>query len=119
MPGHGTFRLAGGVIFTDAVLAEVRQHDANAARDRDETVVHKLNGLKAFEPHVTRDSDRLAYRDRLVKAHIEAALYQTNAGRVRAGLRTYRDTFRVPGSALRKLKGTMRMLVAVPRGLTK
>lgn len=109
--------LAGGVIFTDVVLAEVRRHDANATRNQDETAVHNLNGLKALEPHVTRDSDRRAYRDRLIKAHIDAALYQTRAGRVRAGLRTYCDTFGVPGSALRKLKGSMRMALAVPRGL--
>lgn len=111
--------MAGGVIFTDAVIAEVRQHDANASRDQNELAVHKLNGLKSIEPHITRDSDRRAYRDRLVKAHIDAALSQTQSGRVRAGLRTYRDTFRIPGSALRKLQGSMRLALAVPRGLAK
>jgi glycosyltransferase involved in cell wall biosynthesis len=111
--------LASGVIFTDVVLADVRRHDGNTLQNEDEAVLHKLNGLKALEPHVTRDSDRRAYRDRLVKAHIDAALYQTRAGRVRAGFRTYRETFSVPGSALRKLKGSVRMAVAVPRGLVK
>lgn len=111
--------LAGGVVFTDAVLAEVRRHDANATRNLGEMAIHKLNGLKAIEPHVTRESDLRAYRDRLVRAHIDAALYQTRHGQVRAGLRTYRDAFRVPGSALRKLKGSMRMALAVPRGLGK
>lgn len=111
--------MAGGVIFTDVVLAEVRRHDGNASRDLDEMLVHKLNGLKALAPHVTRDSDRRAYHDRLVKAHIDAALYQTKAGRVRQGLRTYRGAFGVPGSALRKFKGAMRMAVAVLRGMAK
>ncbi|HEY0684640.1 MAG TPA: glycosyltransferase [Steroidobacter sp.] len=111
--------LAGGVVFTDAVLAEVRRHDANATLDQGEMVIHKLNGLKALAPHVTRETDLRAYRDRLVRAHIDAALYQTRLGRVRAGLRTYRETFRISGSALRKLKGSMRMAMAVPRGLTK
>ena len=111
--------LAGGVIFTDAVLAEVRRHDANTTRDQNETVVHKLRGLKALESHVTRDSDRRAFHDRLVKAHIDAALYQTRSGRVRDGLRTYRDTFSVPGSTPRKLKGSMRMVLALLRGLAK
>lgn len=111
--------LAGGVIFTDAVLAEVRRHDANASRNLDEMVIHKLNGLKALDPYVTRDSDRRAYHERLVRAHLDAALYQTRIGQVRAGLRTYRDTFRVPGSTGRKLTGSLRMLAAVVRGLSK
>lgn len=111
--------LAGGVIFTDALLAEVRRHDANAASDPDEMVIHRLNGLKALEPHVTRDSDRRAYRERLVKAHIDAAVCQTRIGQVRAGLRTWRDMFSVPGSALLKIRGSLRVLLALPRGLTK
>lgn len=108
--------LQGGVIFTDEVLAEVRLHDTNATRDAAETAVHKLNGLKALAPHVTRTVDLAAYRDRLVKAHVDAALYQTNAGRVRAGLRSYRDSLRIPGSRLRKIKGSMRLVLALPRG---
>jgi len=105
------------VIFTDEVLAEVRLYDTDAKRDAAETAVHKLNALKAVAPHVTRTVDIAAYHDRLVKAHMDAALYQTNAGRVRVGLRSYRDGLRVPGSPLRKIKGAMRVVVAVPRAL--
>jgi glycosyltransferase involved in cell wall biosynthesis len=104
--------LAGGVIFTDAVLAEVRRHDANAAPELDEMQVHKLNGLKALDPDITRDSDRRAWRDRLVRAYIDTALHQARSGRVRDGLRTYRDSLRVPGSGLRKFKGSMRLAAA-------
>jgi glycosyltransferase involved in cell wall biosynthesis len=109
--------LQGGVIFTDEVLAEVRLHDADANLDAAETAVHKLNGLKALAPNVTRTVDLAAYRDRLVKAHIDAALYQTSSGHVRAGLRSYRDGLRVPGSRLRKIKGSMRLVLALPKGL--
>lgn len=109
--------LQGGVIFTDEVLAEVRLHDTSATRDAAETAVHKLDGLKALAPHVTRTVDLAAYRDRLVKAHIDTALSQTNAGRVRAGLRSYRDSLRIPGSRLRKIKGSMRLVLALSRGL--
>jgi glycosyltransferase involved in cell wall biosynthesis len=108
--------LQGGVIFTDEVLAEVRLYDTKATVDAD-TAIHKLNGLKALAPSVTRTVDLAAYRDRLVKAHIDAALYQTNTGRVRAGLRSYRDGLRVPGSALRKIKGSLRLVLALPKGL--
>lgn len=111
--------MASGVIFTDAVLAEVRRHDANTKRDEGEMAEHELDGLKALEPHVARDSDRRAYRDRLVKAHIEAALYQTRTGRARVGLHTYREALRVRGSAFRKLKGSMRMALALIRGRAK
>lgn len=107
--------LQGAVIFTDEVLAEVRLYER--ALDAAEAAVHKLNGLKALAPHVIRTVDLAAYHDRLVKAHIDAALYQTNAGRVRAGLRSYRDGLRIPGSRLRKFKGSMRLALAVPRGL--
>jgi glycosyltransferase involved in cell wall biosynthesis len=113
-----TFML-GGVMFTDEVLAEVRRHDSNATRDYGEMAVHNLNGLKALAPHVTRQADVVAYRERLIKQHIEAALYQTRQGRVRAGLRTYRDTFGVSGSSLRKLTGSVRMALALPGGLAK
>jgi len=113
-----TFML-GAVIFTDEVLAEVRRHDTNATRDYAEMAVHKLNGLKALGPQVTRPLDVAPYRDRLVKAHVDAALHQTTTGRIRAGLRTYRDTFGIPGSPLRKLKGSVRMALALPKALLR
>ena len=109
--------MQGGVIFTDEVLAEVRVHQADAQPNPAETAIHKLNGLKALAPHVTRTVDLAAYRDRLVKAHLDAALSQTIAGRVRAGLRSYRDGLRVPGSGLRKIKGSMRLVLALPKAL--
>lgn len=109
----------GGVIFTDAVLAEVRRHEGHASRDADATAIHQLAGLQALAPHVTRDSDRVVYRDRLVRAHLDAALHQAKSGQVRDGLRTWRAGFGVPGSGLRKFKGSMRMLMAALRGPAK
>jgi glycosyltransferase involved in cell wall biosynthesis len=106
--------LRGGVIFTDEVLAEVRLYASSARR---ETAAHQLEALQALAPSVTRTVDIAAHRDRLVKAHIDAALDQTKAGRVRAGLRIYRDSSQVPGSSLRKLKGALRLLVTLPKGL--
>jgi glycosyltransferase involved in cell wall biosynthesis len=111
--------MQGGVIFTDEVLAEVRRHDTNATLDHGEMAIHKLNGLKALAPHVTRSVDLVAYHDRLIKAHIDAALYQIKRGNVRAGLRTYRDGLQIPGSRMRKLKGSVRLALALPRGLAK
>lgn len=101
--------LQGGVIFTDEVLAEVRLADTDTQRE--------LKGLQALAPHVTRTVDIAAYRDRLVKAHIDAALYQTNAGRVREGLRSFLAGLRVEGSRLRKFKGSLRLVLALPKAL--
>lgn len=111
--------LLGGVVFTDEVLAEVRKLEDTAERDSGEMAVHKLNDLKALAPYVTRSVDVAAYRDRLVRAHIDAALNQTRLGRVRAGLRSYRESFDVPGSTIRKLKGSARMAMTLPQGLAK
>ena len=109
--------LQGGVIFTDEVLAKVRLADVDSKRDVAQTAVLKLKALQALAPHVTRTVDIAAYRDRLVKAHVDAALYQTSAGRVREGLRSYRAGLRVEGSRLRKLKGSLRLVLALPRAL--
>lgn len=111
--------LLGGVIFTDEVLALVRRHDRDGLSERERVTLGTLTGLKAMAPQVTRDVDLRAYRDRLIKAHVDAAIYQTKTGRVRDGLRTYRATFEVPGSSLRKLKGSLRIAATLPRGLTK
>lgn len=107
--------MAGMVIFTDEVLALVPRHDP-ARGDR---AVHTLNGLKALAPDVTRERDVQPYQERLIKAHLDAALAQTRHGRVRAGLRTFREAFKLPGSGGRKLQGSLRMLLALPRGLAK
>jgi hypothetical protein len=107
--------LQGGVTFTDEVLAEVRLYDATG--DAAKTAVRTLDGLKALTSHVTRTVDIAAYRDRLVKAHIDVALDHTNAGRVHEGLRIYCDGLRIPGSSLRKLRGSLQFVMALPKGL--
>jgi glycosyltransferase involved in cell wall biosynthesis len=109
--------MQGAVAFTDEVLADVRRHDNNATRDYREMVLHKLTALKALAPYVTGNTNLVAYRDRLVKAYIDAALYRTRSGRMNAGLHDYVSGLRVPGSPMRKLKGSVRMALAVLEGL--
>jgi len=101
-----TFML-GGVMFTDEVLAEVR------CRDADDLAARTLTALKALAPLVTGTADQAAFRERLIRAHIDAALSQAKLGRARAGFGTYRDIFAIPGSTLRKLKGSLRMALAL------
>jgi glycosyltransferase involved in cell wall biosynthesis len=109
--------LRGDVAFTDEVLVEVRRHDSNATRDYREMVVHTLASLKLLAPHVEGTTNLAAYRDRLIRAYVSAALYQTLTGRLRSGLRDYRDGLRVPGAWLRKIKGSVRLALALPRAL--
>jgi glycosyltransferase involved in cell wall biosynthesis len=109
--------MRGAVIFTSEVLCEVRRHDGNATRNYAGMAVHKLRVLKALASELTSTGDITAYRDRLVKAHIDAALHQTKCGDVGAGVRNYLDGLHVPNSPMRKLKGSVRMALALPHGL--
>ena len=111
--------MSGMVVFTDEVLALVRRPDLQVAAERGDQAVHTLNGLKAIEADVTRERDVRPYQERLIKAHIDAGLAEARLGQTRAGLSRFRGAFRFPGSGLRKLQGTLRMLLAVPRGLMK
>lgn len=99
--------MRGAVVYTDEVLAEIRRHDSNASRDVGSMAIHKLNALQALQPYVTGQNVD-AYHDRLIKAHIDAALY-----RVRSGLQDFRACLRVPGSPMRKLKGAVRIALAL------
>jgi hypothetical protein len=110
--------MRGMVVFTDEVLAIVRQPASKAEPDRD-LAVHRLEALQALAPQVTRDRDLAPYRERLIKAHIDAALSLMKRGQVRAGVRTYKGAFQFPGSGLRKFQGSLRLFAALPQGLTK
>jgi glycosyltransferase involved in cell wall biosynthesis len=109
--------MQGAVVYTDEVLADIRRHDSNATRDYRELARHKLRSLKALAQYVAGTTNLVAYRDRLVKAHFDAALYETQLGRVRAGLTNYLSGLLVRGSPMRKLKGSVRMALVLPRGL--
>jgi GT2 family glycosyltransferase len=111
--------MRGMVVFTDQVLAIVRQHDIKATSDRGNLAAQRLDGLKALAPHVTRERDQQPYQERLITAHIDAAVSLTKTGRVRAGLHAYRESFKFPGLGLRKFQGSLRLLAALPQGWVK
>jgi hypothetical protein len=111
--------MRGMVVFTDEVLAIVRQRDRKATAGGGTLAVQQLDGLKALAPHVTHERDRRPYQERLVKAHIDAALSLMKAGRVRAGFNAFRESFTFPGLGLRKFQGSLRLLAALPQGLLK
>jgi glycosyltransferase involved in cell wall biosynthesis len=109
--------MRGDVPFTSEILCEVRRHGNNATREHHAIAVHKLRALKALAPFVSGNANLAAYRDRLVKAHVDAAIYQTKSGHIRVGLRSFLDGFIVPSSPMRKLKGSVWVALALPRGL--
>lgn len=104
--------MRGRVAFTPAVLAEVRRHDTNATRDHSVMALHKLNALRALEPHVTTPAHRAAYKDRLVKAHVDAAFATCQMGEVQKAWRIFGSGLLINSSPLRKLKGFARILLA-------
>lgn len=108
--------MRGGVAWTSEVLCEVRRHGANVTRDVAGMAVHKLHALEALTSHITCEANMVAYRDRLVKAHIDAAVHQIRAGQVRGGVRDFWGGLRVPGSNMRKLKGSMRLALTFAGG---
>ncbi|MBL8266076.1 glycosyltransferase family 2 protein [Steroidobacter sp.] len=101
--------MRGPVAFITEPLTEVRRHDTNATRNYQVMALHKLNALRALEPHVVTPAHQTAYRDRLVKAHIDAAFNQSQRGELGPALKTFSESFRVKGSPLRKVKGAARI----------
>lgn len=104
--------MRGDVCFTSEILAEVRRHDSNATIAYQAIALHKLIALNALAPFVSGQDNLAAYHDRLVKAHIDAALTQARMGHFRAGWKDLWDGMRVPGSSMRKVKGSIRLALA-------
>lgn len=111
--------MRGDVCYTSEVLCEVRRHNANITFNYQKIAVHKLKALKAIGAFVTGDDNIKAYHDRLIKAHMDAAIHQAKSGEIANGIRDYRESFRVPGSMRRKINGSVRMALAIPRGLVE
>lgn len=111
--------MRGDVSFVSEVLCEVRRHNSNATLDHHKIAIHKLKALKALRPYVHGKDNIVAYYDRLVKAHMDAAIHQTRNGHVLNGIRDYYDSFNVPGSLRRKVNGSVRVAMAIPKGLIK
>jgi glycosyltransferase involved in cell wall biosynthesis len=95
------------------VLAEIRRHASNVTADYSLISLDKLKALQAISHDVTVEQHRRAHAERLVKAHIDAAVASCRAGRTTRGLSLYAQGLRLGGSTLRKLKGTVRVLQAV------
>ncbi|MGH7172689.1 MAG: glycosyltransferase family 2 protein [Gemmataceae bacterium] len=101
--------MRGKVAFNREVLTDVRRHDANVTKDISLMALDKLWALLALQNAVHAPTQRAALNDRLVKARIDAATTLIRTGSRLDGVRHYAKAFTLPGSGLRKLKGTARI----------
>jgi glycosyltransferase involved in cell wall biosynthesis len=101
--------LRGKVAVLPEVLAEIRRHDSNITKEVGELVeLDKVRALLLLREVVAAGGRRAALNDRLVKAHIDGATALIRTGSRVAGIRSYRNALRTPGSYERKLKGFLR-----------
>jgi len=101
--------LRGKVAFNREPLADVRRHDSNITRDTSLMALDKLVALQALQSGVYTPAQRAALNDRLVKARIDAATALIRTGRRLDGVGHCVKAFALPGSGLRKLRGTARV----------
>ncbi len=105
----------GKVAFIRDVLAEVRLHERNSSRGHLSMMsLHKLTALLSIDKHV-KEAHRREFRERLVKAFIDASLDAVAAGNVRNGLAYLSKAVRAPGTLGRKGKGAMRFALSVAK----
>jgi glycosyltransferase involved in cell wall biosynthesis len=101
--------MKGRVAFNVELLADVRRHESNTTKDHDWMPVYKLAALKSIEDAVGNGARRVAYLDRLVRAHVDAAIVHCKRGQYRAGLSVYFEGLSLEGSLGRKIKGAVRI----------
>lgn len=109
--------LRGRVAVNERPLAEVRRHETNTTKDHLWFPVYKLQAFLALKPWVVEPRHQPAYHDRLVKAHIDAACVHARRSRWARGLKVLVEGFVVPGSPMRKGKGTVRFLLTAGQRL--
>jgi glycosyltransferase involved in cell wall biosynthesis len=105
--------LKGNVAYISETLADVRRHESNTTKDYRWFPVYKLQAFKCLERYVISPERVTAYRDRLIKGHIEAACVHCIRGELKSGLRVFIDGLSVPGSRKRKLKGAARLTLTI------
>jgi glycosyltransferase involved in cell wall biosynthesis len=111
--------LRGRVAYNREILAEVRRHGNNSTSDYGWAPVTRLEALREIKDKIVTREQRLAYSDRLVKAHIDAARVHCSRRSFGDGLSTFYQGVLVPGSAQRKVKGAMRLAWVSCRALLR
>jgi glycosyltransferase involved in cell wall biosynthesis len=102
--------MRGKVAFNREVLADVRRHDSNLTRDNSLMALDKLSALLALQTAARTPTRRAALNDRLVKARIDAATVLIRTDSRLDGVKHYAKALTLPGSGLRKLRGTARIV---------
>jgi glycosyltransferase involved in cell wall biosynthesis len=105
--------MRGRVAYNVELLADVRRHETNTTKDHDWMPVYKLAALKSIEAAVGSGPRRAAYLDRLIRAHVDAAIVHCKRGRYKTGLSVYLEGLSLEGSLGRKIKGAVRIVGGV------
>lgn len=100
--------MRGRVAYNPKVLVEVRRHGTNLTADDRRMSVDKLASLHRLADAVRGRAHQRAYHDRLVRGHLDVARMHLRFGERDAARRALRGAWAVPGSPLRKLKGSLR-----------
>lgn len=109
--------MRGGVGFIPEVLAEIRRHGANLTTDVSLMPQEKLRALLLLRDSVDSEARRAALADRTMKAHLSCAAALIARRNTAAGLAHYMEALKIPGSRMRKLKGSARTVFDVLRSL--
>jgi glycosyltransferase involved in cell wall biosynthesis len=104
--------LHGDCAFSREVLCDVRRHPGNLTRDYRRIPVHKVEALRAIAPFVSGRGPRRMLRKRMVRALLDAACIKFAQGDRAGGWAAYREAVRTPGSSIRKIRASPRVLHA-------
>ena len=102
--------MRGRVAFNKSILAEIRRHKNNATKDYSLIAIDKLRALLCIERDVCGRDRLSAYNDRLVKAHIDAAIVSRKNG-LNGWLRLLIGALKIRGSYGRKFKGCINIVL--------
>jgi len=111
--------LTGSVAYTTAVLAQVRRHDANLTANSDRLAIDKFGALAALSGHLVLAEHLGPYRDRMVRAHLDACRVHLRHGEMSEGVRHLGAMMTIPGSWGRKAKGLARVVGMLPAAVVR
>jgi len=109
----------GGVAYTPRILAQVRRHGANLTADSSRMALDKLRALETLSSSVVLPNHVVPYRNRMVRAHLDAARTHLRFAELSEGLGHLVLAWKTPGALRRKMKGTVRVFVELPSALLR
>lgn len=102
------------VAFNNHVLLEVRRHEANTTKDTNQIAIDKLNAILALHSlQQLTQQQQASLGERTIKAYLDAAICTAKKGEFSNAVKLYIAAIKINGHTARKLKGLIRMLMAI------